>query len=806
MSVRKPGSAVLRWSALKSIVLAVAVCALACHGARAASGKAWYLPDPLYKELLGTKSGGLGAQGLVIWPHNMIDHYMTPISQEYGFRYSAKEVVALYASRHWNPLYDPGNMRKMAPLFRQAGIKGFWYPVTAPKITTGDGKAFYLVDDPMCRKAALDSIKEYMPSLADVTWGIYTSDEPELSAQQNACQLFWKYQTDYPRIKDVDREIKTKFGAGKYGIPLSSSDTNPFRWRALNAWVAEQLVSFQSDVYDTVKALNPQLKVISIDPTALMTYPQDRTRWRCDIITNQTYAAGKTDECRGGWAVKMLVDLSNTKDVWPCMHIENYPACFNGEEVLEELSQAVRNGANGWHFYPCDVDGNLSDHSFFADEPGARERWDTVAAVTEQARLMKRPIFPKPDFAILFSTDTYGSQPGAMGQTLEPNYAYTQLGANPRAWFKFIDDLGISRKQVKLSKYKAVFVPLGYIERLDAAQALVNYVKGGGTLVSGDPEIFSHGMDGTDTSSLRSRCFGATLGARRTASYVKYGSARLPVYTKAYNITVTRGTKIIAAYPDGKPAIVSRSYGKGKAVYFAFNPFSPKANSEPRWNAFFKTLEKQFGITLDQKILRFQFPKSLVAHASQLTGRCLTNNYGFWRENKALTDRNLDTGGSYTLSLNGDLVADKAPANTFASGKLTDRLRAWKIGSIIGVEHPVGSVSDYTVGYSTTTPASIAFDFLKPYSLTSARVFYGGELASLSVSVSDDNEYWNQVTSVRGSTAGEGETLDITAAGDWGKHRYLRLDVSARSAGQQLLLSEVEIWADGAKVARGTPR
>lgn len=779
------------------ISVVAAACAASLCTAAVGAGKSWNLPDPMYTELLRKPVNGLSSQVLV-WPHNMVDHYMTPISQEYGLRYSAREVLSLYASRHWTPLYDSANMLKIAPLFRQVRVKAFWYPATPALIATGDGKSFYLPDDPACRKASLDSIRDNLPKLTDVTYGIYTADELELQTQLNVRELFWNFQKDYPRIKAVDAEIKAKYGAGKYGIPLSKSDTNLFRWRALNAWVAEQLVSFQSDVYDTVKAFDPRLKVVSIDPTALMTYPQDRARWRCDIVTNQTYAAGLPDRCRGGWVVKMLADLSGAKEVWPCMHIENYPACFSGDEVLEELSQAVRNGATGWHFYPCDVDGNSSGHAFFADEPGAKERWNTVAAVTEQARLMKRPIFPKPDFAILYSADACGSQPGQMTQTMESEYAYTQLGANPRSWFTFIDDLGISRKQVKLSRYKAVFIPLANIERADAARALVDYAKGGGVLVSGDPEAFSNGIDGADTSGIRARCFGVKLGARRTATDVVYGSVRLPVYTKAFGITLAKGVKVLATYPDGKPAIVSRGIGKGQAVYFAFNPFSPKAISQPGWQAFFKAFEKRLGIATDLNIWRFQFPKSLVSHIAEPSGRCLTNNYGFWRENKPLTVRNLDTGGSYTLSANGDLVLDKALSNTIAEGKLTDRLRAWKIGSVIGVDHPVGSVDDYTVQYASTAPIAISFDFQKPYPLSSAKVFYGGELPALGVEVSDDNENWTGVASARGGLAEPGATTDITAAGKWGTHRYLRLSIPARAAGNHLLLAEVEVWADRA--------
>lgn len=787
-------------------ILLVMLSLFACKDASSNSYQSWNVPDPLYTELLGNTGNGLSTQGALVWPHLLSDYWMTPIAQQYGIRYSSSEMMSLYASRHWNPLMDPGNFQRLSPLYRKYGMKGFWYPLTPGKIAVSDGRTFFLPGDAACRKAAIDSIKDYWAANGDVTWGIYTSDEMEFSTWINACTLFWYFPTEYPAILTVDQDIKTKYGAGKYGMPLCYYDTNPYRWRAFNAWVADQIVSFQSDVYDTVKALNPDVKVVSNDQQASLTYPIDRTRMRCDILTGQTYAAGDPNRCRGGYEVKMMVDLSNASEVWPCMHVENYPACFTPDDVLEELSQAVRNGATGWHLYPCDENGrSYTNSTFFADEPGAPERWKTIAAVTEEARLMKRPIYPTPDFAIMYSADSYGSEPNVGDLTTEMEYAYTLLGAHPRAWFKFIDDLGISRNEVDLSKYKAVFVPLGKYERSTVAQSLVNYAKNGGTLVSCDPEIFSNDINDTDITSLRSDCFGVTITGTQTGTYVKSGLLQLPFYGPAYNISVGSGTTTLATFPDGKPAIVMRNYGTGRAVYFAFNPFTEENLYDDNWIAFFKSFERSLGITLDQKIWRFQFPTSLVSHMSEPTGRCLTNNYGFWRENQPLTDLDFNTGGSYTLSMNGDLVADTALVNSFDTGKLTDRLRAWNIGNAWGVYNPVGSVDDYAVKYTSTAPVSISFDFAQARNLTSARVFYAGELPSLDVNVSDDNVNWNKVASVTGGVAGTGEWLDATASGAWGKHRYMKLSIPARSAGNQLMLSEVEAWSDGSLNAPSAP-
>jgi hypothetical protein len=280
---------------------------------------------------------------------------------------------------------------------------------------------------------------------------------------------------------------------------------------------------------------------------------------------------------------------------------------------------------------------------------------------------------------------------------------------------------------------------------------------------------------------------------------VKYGSTKLPVYTKAFDIKVLSDARVLATNPDGKPAIISRKYGKGRTIYFAFNPFSPKAITDPGWCAFFKRLETSLGIKTGQNIWRFQFPMSLASHMSEPEGKCLTNNYGFWRRNQPLTDRNADTGGNYTLSTNGDLVADKAVKNSFTDGKLTDRLRAWKNGNVIPVATPVGTVDDYIVKYGTTTPVSITFDFLRPYPLRSAKVVYAGDLPGVDVYASDDNVRWSKIGSTTGKTAQEGEVLDLTVSGNWGTHRYLRLDIPARIPGKELTLSEAEVWADNAE-------
>jgi len=67
---------------------------------------------------------------------------------------------------------------------------------------------------------------------------------------------------EYPFIDQCDREVREQFGFGKYGIPRSNEDRNPYRRSAFARWVLAQINARQKQLHALVKRLAPELKTL----------------------------------------------------------------------------------------------------------------------------------------------------------------------------------------------------------------------------------------------------------------------------------------------------------------------------------------------------------------------------------------------------------------------------------------------------------------------------------------------------------------------------------------------------------------
>jgi len=73
--------------------------------------------------------------------------------------------------------------------------------------------------------------------------------------------------------------------------------------------------------------------------------------------------------------------------------------------------------------------------------------------------------------------------------------------------------------------------------------------------------------------------------------------------------TAREGVDVLATFTDGTPAITMARYGKGRAIYFAANPFVPEClMGDGRWDAFFRALQQYLGAKTDRPIWRFKLP------------------------------------------------------------------------------------------------------------------------------------------------------------------------------------------------------
>ncbi|MCE5340238.1 MAG: beta-galactosidase trimerization domain-containing protein, partial [Planctomycetaceae bacterium] len=768
----------------------------------------WRVDDPLYKELLSINPVGMAQEGAFTWAHLMVYDNCRKIANQFGLKYVYEDSQKMNAEN--NLMYIANQYVFESSAYNLAyydDLYGLQNVVTIGDLTAvipdhDYGGKTSLFPDPVINQAVMDKAEHLVQTSPQWIWALYTGDETHEITDKGGVTTFAS-STKPAYMTIADAEVKTQYGNGVYGIPLSLTDTNPYRWIAYRRWLNEKLINRMGDVYNMVKAEEPDIKLISYDPIAGH-HPYDFSTWygKCDILTHQLYPIQDKHSVKFGFTTKLIKDISGIEEVWPCFHVENYATSFTPEEVLELVSQAFRNGATGFHIYPADTIGLRSGINYLAHEYyGAPERWQLLMKLVDEASKMNKLQFPEPDFAVMYSGDTYASQGYYINSSGvhsgEVEYAYTLLGPNAKSWFKFIDDNQIERQSANIADFNAIYIPFAKYERESTIQKLQQYVSNGGTLISTDPEIFSYNAWGNSMASYRSTIFGVTLNGTQSVSTINYQGLSMPVYGTAYNIN-TSGCTVLATFNNGKPAIVSHPYGSGKAIFFAANPFaSSSVISSESWISFFKSFQTYLDLRTDQDIWRFRFPYSLVKPVAKPNGQCLTNNYIFWQGFAPINILNLNTGGTYKYSLAPDTYADISGADIeipFSSGKLTNRRSA--TGSANSLALGKSLYSDWIVRYSASSLSAftITFDLKQSYPIGKVKLFTAGQLPKLDLYGSNNGTDWQKLNETGGPVANSSDVLDTTLDGNGQSCRYLRVDFSVRD--NLLGISEVEIWTN----------
>lgn len=764
------------------------------------SDRVWNVQSPLYKELLTDEPSKLAKQGAMYWYVERDYNGMRKFAMQYGFRYSYEESYQMLAANNLHPVTTLGVLESKAynsaEYDRKYGVKEIytpdWRDAGVPKV--GDS-AFLL--DPVCKKAFIDDLKNALGKYSDVIWAVLAGDEVFPRVSVEGINVFEQKKNEYPYIVEVDKQVKEQFGNGIYGIPTSMNDKHPLRWMAYRKWLNRELADFLAEIHTAVKKDWPDVLVISYDPLA-MGSPFDFSRWSnsCDIMTHQLYPRRTSDRASFGYITKLVRDISGKEEVWPCMHVEEYSASFTPQEALELLSQPFRNGATGIHYYLKDTVGRRTKHKYLWTEYyGAPDRWQLEMSAVEQAAKLNKLKFPEPDFAILFSCDSYNALP-VNSDTENVECAYTLLGPGAGSWFTFINDYQIERDEIDIRKFKAIYVPYAQYQARSVVMKLQRYVDGGGILIAGDPKIFDLDTKGKDASVARHKLFGVKNLNDCRVKNINYGQSVLPVTGKAYDIGAVSGADVLAVFDDNKPALISRKFGKGKTYYFATNPFTYQSLKSTEWFSFFRDFQKTLDLRLDNDIWRFKFPDDLIKPLPQPAGKCLTNNYIAWRQFNALKDSCVNTDGSYWYSVAPDEVGEQSQSEkiSFSEGDLTDRHKAPAAGN---VDAGQSNLNDWIVKYSKARvePFDITFDFKQQFDISKLVIYYSGQLPGVVVAASNDGENWQSCDKVIDKTAFTEDVFDVEIDGISSNARYVKISFASRDTGNSLTLAEIEVWA-----------
>lgn len=419
-----------------------------------------------------------------------------------------------------------------------------------------------------------------------------------------------------------------------YGFPapvpndpqFENDPRKPLRWIAYNRWASKKWAESRARLSHAIHAVDPDAIYSPADYWFMSGFhPFDYSSLASftDLFDIDPYASS-AERRRGrgvynhGFGAKFISDLTG-KPVRVIAQAFDYAGyTMNPQDLREWVSDAMRCGASAISYYQMDNPKYKSP-----------DRWAMMLHLAKVISTMNRIALPQdPDTAVLYASYTHM----AMGESTPGDQVYAAhalIGEMAGSWFRFVSDSQVDLGQRSLAGYKVVYLPVGKYMTAETTAKIEAYVRGGGVLICGDAEAFASDLAGNDTSKTRERILGITvLGSARADKIVltrSFGGGAmagvaLPLFDvdlwgerspglARYIRVLDPSAKVLAKYPNGRPAVVLRRLGKGKVITFAANPFSPEVGVErTNWPELFRLLQKGVGCKVDRPIWRFVLP------------------------------------------------------------------------------------------------------------------------------------------------------------------------------------------------------
>ncbi len=407
-------------------------------------------------------------------------------------------------------------------------------------------------------------------------------------------------------LDKIDAAVKAQYGFNKYGLPNFDNSSNTqeylkriafFRWwhdeyrKSLEAWTKVVRDNFPGVIWHMTNA-NTVSGQSALD---LARYDGMGDELSCDPYPTSTNALFGMERAiyHTGYSVKIVHDIAPKSTTQAILQGFIYHGgAPSASDLREWASQAVKNGARSIEWY--------IDSSIF----NMFEEYVVLLNIMRQINDMEY-IVPQnlnPKSGIWYSNyDVWAT--GDMA-THAAYSIYSILGEQLKSDFRFINDTMLRNNSARLNELKVLYIPKMKFTDPDTSKALTDWVKKGGRLVVFDPEFMIYNIDGSK-SAARKELTGAGDAVLRKLPKREISwknkvlkvsvlrndpeiSSEYPV--KAYDVQKPADAKVIATYPDGKPAAFERRVGKGSVVYFAVQPFgcSDLAVNGGSWCDFFK--------------------------------------------------------------------------------------------------------------------------------------------------------------------------------------------------------------------------
>ncbi len=392
----------------------------------------------------------------------------------------------------------------------------------------------------------------------------------------------------------------------RHGQPAPRADasrtTDPaegLKWLAFNRYTGERYFALRKEQADLIHRLDPA-GMVSPNSYAFIDgfIPWDYTELTtfADVVELDPYVTDDEKKYPGrgrynhGFGTKLMSDLTGKRirtivQAFPYQGYDPSP-----EDVWTWSVQALRAGA--------------TDLSLYGENSPRFTRPRVYRAMLDIARNMRGARLPAaptdPSHLVVYATASEGQGQPSAALAVRPRTlanelytTYSVLGELARSAFSFDADTRLVREPARLAAARTIWLPRG--ETLDRpfADALVTWVRAGGTLIVTDPQAFTRAPDGSTLADVRQALVGAdavpAAGAQISVAAGGLG-AGLPPRVLTVPVApagggafaaVPAGATVVATNLDGSPAILRRAVGAGQVLAFAGEVMFPATLDAP---------------------------------------------------------------------------------------------------------------------------------------------------------------------------------------------------------------------------------
>lgn len=424
-------------------------------------------------------------------------------------------------------------------------------------------------------------------------------------------------------------EIKQRYGqTAPAGNAAPTSDPQEgLKWLAFNRYTGERYFALRSQQARLIKKLDPK-GLVSPNSYAWIDgfIPWDYTKLAdfADVVELDPYTSYDEVQTPGrgrynhGFGTKLMADLTGTRirtivQAFPYRGYDPAP-----EDVWTWATQALRAGA--------------TDLSLYGENNPRARRPAVYKAMLAIARSLRGTTLPAPPVdpahVIVYATASegqgqplkvFGERPRTVADQLYTTYSV--VGELAHSAFVFDSDTRLVADPTRLARATTMWLPRGETLDRQFADAVIAWVRAGGTLIVTDPDAFTRAPDGSSLADLRDVLIGAgTTPAAGGAFTVPAGALAAGLPARQLTIAVVggvagaftqvrAGADVVGTNADGTTAVLRRAVGSGQVLAFAGDVMFPGTLDAPdELVALVTAIQTWRGASLGVPAWRYEIP------------------------------------------------------------------------------------------------------------------------------------------------------------------------------------------------------